>query len=75
MTLASKEEKLAVEIATALNDMDSIQLHRKYVMTYSEAHLRKCMMKALKVREESVRVSRGALYNSLVRGYGSHARD
>jgi len=70
MTLTSKQEQLALEIAHALGDMDSIAAHRQMVAMYSEDHLRKCMQKALIIPREQIRVSRGALYTSLVKGYG-----
>lgn len=70
MNLSQEQEKLAVEIAHALNDMGSIQSHRKMVNTYSEEYLRDKLMKALSMPEHKIRKSRGALYTSLVQGYG-----
>jgi hypothetical protein len=73
MNLTQKQERLANEIASALNDMDSIQLHRQFVQKYSEEHLRKCLEVALKVKEEKVRKSRGAIYTAHVLRYGYHS--
>lgn len=70
MNLTNEQEKLAKEIAHALNDMDSIQSHRKMVSKYGEKHLRKCLLKALSVSDSQVRVSRGAIYTSLVQKDG-----
>ena len=38
-----KEEKLAREIADALGDMDSLQVHIGFVERYSETFLRKTL--------------------------------
>lgn len=70
MNLTPKQEQLALEIAHALDDMGSLASHRQMVAMYSEDHLRKCLHKALLVPREQIRVSRGALYTSLVKGYG-----
>jgi hypothetical protein len=75
MNLTEKQERLAVEIAHALDDMDSLQSHRKFVATYSEEYLRKNLTKALSMPESQIRKSRGALYTSLVQGYGKNTRD
>lgn len=71
MNLNQEQEQLAVEIAHTLDDMDSLQVHRKLVTMYSEDYLRKKMAKVLAVPEHKIRKSRGALYMTLVRGYGS----
>ena len=75
MNLSQAQEKLAVEIAHALGDMDSLQSHRRMVATYSEEYLRKKLTKTLSIPESQIRKSRGALYTTLVQGYGSRTRD
>lgn len=75
MHLTQQQEKLALEIAHALGDMDSLQSHRKMVTMYSESYLRSKLTKALTIPESQIRKSRGALYTSLVQGYGSRPRD
>ena len=68
------ELKLAREIATALNDEDSLVMHLQYVRRYQEPHLRKCLMKALSIDERKIKRSRAALYTFLVTqggGYGN----
>lgn len=71
MNLTQEQEKLAVEIAHALEDMDSLQSHRKMVSMYSEKYLREKLTKALTLPAHKIRKSRGALYTSLVQGYGA----
>ena len=61
-----KEEKLAREIANALNDMDSLPVHIAFVEKYSEAHLRKTLQKVLSIPENQIRKTRGALFTFLV---------
>lgn len=74
MNLTQEQERLALEIAHALDDMDSIQSHRKMVATYSEEYLRKKLTKTLAMPASQIRKSRGALYTSLVQGYGNRYR-
>jgi hypothetical protein len=69
MNLSQKQEKLALEIAHALDDMDSLQSHRKMVITYSEKYLRSKLTKVLSIPNYQIRKSRGALYTSLVQGF------
>lgn len=71
MNLTQQQEQLAVEIAHALDDMDSLQSHRKMVSMYSEAYLQDKLTKALAIPAQKIRKSRGALYTSLVQGYGA----
>ena len=70
MNLTEKQERLAIEIAHALDDMDSIQWHRQMVTTYSEEYLRKKLLKVLAIPQNQVLTTRGAIYNSLVQKYG-----
>jgi hypothetical protein len=74
MNLLPEQEKLALEIANALDDMEALQVHRRLVCKYSEEYLRKRLTKALAVPHSQIRKSRGALYTSLVQGYGSYPR-
>jgi hypothetical protein len=69
MNLTNEQEKLALEIAHALDDMHSIKQHRKFVTKYSEAHLRKILARTLAVPDNKVRVSRGAIFTSLLGGH------
>lgn len=75
MNLTSQQEKLAIEIARTLNDMDSIQWHRQMVMKYSEEYLRKKLMKVMSIPDENVQTTRGAIYNSLITKYGNGFRN
>ena len=70
MNLTEQQERLAIEIAHALDDMDSIQWHRQMVVTYSEEYLRKKLLKVLSIPQKQVQTTRGAIYNSLVQKYG-----
>ena len=56
-----------MEIATALDDLDSITAHRKYVLTYSEDKLRRTLARTLAVPEDQIRKSRGALFTTLLK--------
>jgi len=68
MKLTQEQEQLAIEIAHTLDDMDSLQSHRRMVATYSESHLRDKLAKSMATPLNQIRKSRGALYTSLVQG-------
>ena len=72
----SKEEKLAREIADALDDNDSLTVHIGFVEKYSEAFLRKTLQRVLSIPEAQIRKTRGALFTYLVTQNGrSNSRD
>jgi len=73
----SKEEKLAREIADALDDNDSISVHIGFAEKYSEGFLRKTLQKVLSLPENQIRKTRGALFTYLVQqnGWKGSARD
>jgi hypothetical protein len=75
MNLTNEQEKLAREIAVALDDLNSISIHRQFVQMYSEVHLRKQMQAALRVKDKDVLVSRGAIYTSLVKRNAGNFRN
>lgn len=72
MNLTQAQERLALEIAHALDDMDSLQSHRKMVAKYAEKHLRSKLTKTLAFPASKIRKSRGAIYTSLVQGFRSN---
>ena len=73
----SKEEKLAREIADALEDMDSYAVHLSFVQKYSESFLRKTLQKVLAIPEDQIRKTRGALFTYLVQqnGFKNNSRN
>ena len=62
----NKQQKLALEIANALQDMDSLQSYMMLTQRYQEAFLRKVLTKVLSIPEEKIKKSRGALFTFLV---------
>lgn len=70
MPITQEQEQLAREIATKLDDLNFLQLHRRLVCTYSETHLRSALAEALAAKEKDIWKSRGALYVSIVTKYG-----
>jgi hypothetical protein len=66
----TKEEKLAREIAEALNDKDSLAIHEAFAQKYTESFLRKILQKVLSIPENQIRKSRGALFTHLVKQNG-----
>jgi hypothetical protein len=69
--MLTKEEKLAREIAGALDDMDALAVHIEFAQKYSEAFLRKTLLKVLSISEDQIKKTRGALFTYLVKqNYG-----
>ncbi len=69
--MLTKQEKLAREIATALNDMHAYKMHLSFVNKYSEAYLREKLNRVMSMPDEKIRTTRARLYTSLVMQYDS----
>lgn len=69
---SSQEIRLANELADALKDWDSINLHLKYVRRYKEEFLRRVLAKVMSIDERHIRKSRAALYTYLISQGRSH---
>ena len=59
--------ELALEIAEALNDMDSLQLFLSFTERYPEEYLRKILDKVLAIPQDRIKKTRGALFTFLVK--------
>lgn len=66
----SKEYKLACEIADALNDMDSLEIHISFAESFNESVLRKIFNRVMSIPEDKIKRTRGALYTYLVKNHG-----
>lgn len=66
----SKEYKLAYEIADALNDMDSLEIHISFAESFNEGVLRKIFNRVMSIPEDKIKRTRGALYTYLVKNHG-----
>ena len=71
----TKQQKLALEIANALDDMDSLQSYLILTSQYSEKYLRKVLTKVLSIPQEKIRKSRGALFTFLVNQHAQNTTD
>ena len=69
------EFNLAREIAGALHDLDSLQLHLQFVRKYKEEHLRKTLQKVLAIDERKIKRSRAALYTYLINRGDQYGND
>lgn len=69
--MSTKEEKLAHEIAVALDDVVALPIYEKFTVKYSDQFLRKILQRVLSVPEKDIRKTRGALFTYLVnQNYG-----
>lgn len=66
----SKEEKLAREFATTLNDAHAYKLHLSFFKKYSEEHLRQILNRVMSIPDEKIHTTRARLYTSIVLGNG-----
>jgi hypothetical protein len=70
MHYTQEETKIATEIATKLNDLDSIALHLSFIRMYELWSLYKQLEKVLAMPDYKIRNNRAAYYNSLVQTNG-----
>lgn len=69
----TKEELLALDLATALNDPNGLPLYLSYSKKYSESLLRKVLREVKAIPIKSIKKSRGALFNYLIQKYAKEA--
>ncbi len=62
----TKEDKLALEIAQALNDLDALACYQSFTKKYTEEFLKKVLMRVLSIPDDKIRRTRGALFTYLV---------
>ena len=63
----NNQNELALEIAEALNDLDSLQLFISFAERYPEDYLRKVLDKVLAIPQDRIKKTRGALFTFLVK--------
>lgn len=69
------ENKLAYEIASALNDREAMAVYISFTRKYQEGFLRKILTRVMSVPDEKIKRTRGALFTYLVKEHGSdHSR-
>ena len=73
--MTTNPDRLAQEIAHALSDMDALPLYESYTRKYSEAFLRKLLLRVLSIPERKIKRSRGALFTYLVGQHQQRRQD
>ncbi|HYG40077.1 MAG TPA: hypothetical protein VD908_15725 [Cytophagales bacterium] len=71
----SHNNKLALEIANALNDIEALPLYNAFTQKYSEEFLRKILLRVLSIPDEKIKRTRGALFTFLVQQHGGRPRN
>jgi hypothetical protein len=64
--MSTKQEKLAREFATTLNDSHAYKLHLSFFKRYSEEHLREILNRVMSMPDEKIHTTRARLYTSIV---------
>ena len=68
--MLTKEQKLAREIADALNDMEAISIYEGFALKYKEEFLRRILQRVLSIPQDQIRKTRGALFTYLIKQNG-----
>jgi hypothetical protein len=66
----SKEYKVAYEIASGLNDLDSLDFHVSVALQLNEKVIRELFQKVMRIPDHKISSSRAAYYNHLVQRHG-----
>lgn len=70
------ENKLAYEIANALNDKEALPLYLSFARKFQESFLRKILVRVMSIPDEKIKRTRGALFTYLVNEHGNnHSRN
>lgn len=75
--MITKEQKLAREIADALDDNEALPIYEGFACKYTEDFLRKILQRVLSIPQDQIRKTRGALFTYLIKQHGGKwsARD
>jgi hypothetical protein len=73
--MSKENNKLAHEIAVTLDDMDALPLYVSFCNKYSEAFLRKILLRVMSVPDQKIKRTRGALFTFLVQQHGQRSWD
>lgn len=73
--MSNEKNKLAHEIASSLEDMEALALYDAFTKKYSEAFLRKILLRVLSVPDHKIKRTRGALFTFLVQQHGQRSWD
>jgi len=69
------ERSFAYELASALNDLDSLPVYVDFTLKYQEAFLRRVLNKVMSLPDEKIKRTRGALFTYLVKQNGGTQSD
>jgi DNA-binding transcriptional MocR family regulator len=69
----TREEILAFDLATALNEPDELPFYLSFAQTYPESFLRETLSRVNQTPRHRIKKSRAALFTYLVRRYGNGA--
>lgn len=65
--MLNKQQKLAREIADALNDMEAVSIYEGFAYKYTEDFLRRILQRVLSIPQDQIRKTRGALFTFLIK--------
>ena len=66
----TKEDLLALDIASGLHDLENLALYLSYCKKFPEPLIRKTLGKVKEIPDKKIRKSRGALFNYLIQKHG-----
>jgi hypothetical protein len=71
----TREELLAVDLATILNDRKGLALYLSYAKRFPESVIRRALGLVKEIPSEKIRKSRAALFNHLIQKYAQNHKD
>jgi biotin operon repressor len=71
----TREELLALDLATALNDLKALPLYLSYSKKYPEHFLRRIASEVKDIPDNKIKKGRGALFNYIIQKYAQKKSD
>jgi hypothetical protein len=76
MEQQQNDNRLAYELASALNDKEAMGMYIAFVQKYQEDFLKRILLRVMSIPDNKIKRTRGALFTYLIKEHGSnHFRD
>ena len=72
MNQQQNDNQLAYELASALNDKESLPVYIAFIRKYNEEFLKRMLLRVMSIPDNKIRRTRGALFTYLVKEHGEN---
>ncbi len=72
MEQQQNDNRLAYELASALNDKEALGMYIMFVQKYQEDFLKRILLRVMSIPDNKIKRTRGALFTYLVKEHGSN---